>query len=100
VVSINNRSLYGASENIPDKRLVELAQTSGTFQFDYDTYSVEDRIIVIYENTVLFDTGCVGASGSQMLTYAGTSTQVHVEVMPNYAGTTDAQWDWTVHCPQ
>jgi hypothetical protein len=34
---------HGAGENLADKRLVELAQTSGTFQFDYQTYSAEDR---------------------------------------------------------
>jgi hypothetical protein len=83
----------------PDTRLVELAKTAGTFRFDFDTEVQQDQIIVSYEGRVLFDTGCVGTSGSQQLPYAGTTTQVQVQVIPNCAGGTSTRWSWTAHCP-
>jgi hypothetical protein len=91
---------HGGGDEVPKTAIVELAQPSGTFQFDYDTLTVPDQIIVRYEGNVLFDTGCVGASGSQSLTYSGTSTQVEVQVIPVCAGDPDTEWYWTVHCPQ
>jgi hypothetical protein len=88
-----------AGGNAADTRQVELATSAGTFQFDYSTYTVADQIIVTYEGQVLLDTGCVGASATHHLSYSGTSTRVQVQVIPNCAGSTDTQWDWTAHCP-
>lgn len=83
----------------PETRVIDLGINHGTFQFFYDTYSQQDRIIVSYQGTVLFDTGCVGASGTQYLTYSGTSTSVTVDVHPNCAGGTGTAWNFTVYCP-
>jgi hypothetical protein len=90
-----------AGGDTPDTRIIELGQVSGTAQFDFDTYSIPDDIIVTYEGRVLLDTGCVGTSGSQSLPYSGSSTAMTVEVRPNcQGGTSGTQWDYTLHCPQ
>ncbi|UCF93039.1 MAG: BACON domain-containing protein, partial [Desulfobacterales bacterium] len=86
-------------DDVSDTRLIDLRRTTGTFQFDYDTFSGEDRIVVRYQNVVLFDTGCVENSDTVFLTYSGTSTQITVEVEPNCFGSNDTSWNYKVHCP-
>jgi hypothetical protein len=82
-----------------ETRTIQMGRTSGTFNFSYDTYTVQDRMLVIYEGKTLFDTGCVGASGSVNILYIGTSTTVTVQVIPNCAGGSGTQWTFTVGCP-
>jgi hypothetical protein len=77
-----------------------MGRSSGSFVFQYDTYSIPDRIIVSYEGSVLFDTGCVGQADSRTLIYSGTSTAITVQVIPNCTGTTSTAWVYTVDCPQ
>lgn len=86
----------------PETHVIELGQTSGTFQFEFDTRFIEDQLIVTYENNVLFDSGCVGTNGFQSvdLTYSGNSSTVTVEVIPNCTGTVNTFWEFIVHCPE
>ena len=88
-----------AGGDTPDTRTIELGRTGGTFNFTYNTYSQQDRIIVRYQNNVLFDTGCVGTSATRSLSYNGTATSIVVQVIPNCAGGTGTAWDYTVSCP-
>jgi hypothetical protein len=83
----------------PETHNVEMGQPSGTFTFSWDMYTIKDRMIVSYAGTQLYDTGCVSDIGSVSLSYAGTSTQVTVDVLPNCEGTTGTAWDFTVGCP-
>jgi uncharacterized repeat protein (TIGR02543 family) len=92
-------SVQVAGGDLPVTRTVELGASSGTFNFTYDTYSIADRMVVTYQGSTLFDTGCVGASGSVNLSYSGTATTVTVSVTPNCAGGTGTQWTFTVGCP-
>jgi hypothetical protein len=93
-------SVQVAGGDLPVTRTVELGASSGTFTFTYDTFSIPDRIVVTYQGGILFDTGCVGASGSVNLSYSGTATTVTVSVTPNCAGgTTGTSWQFTVGCP-
>jgi pimeloyl-ACP methyl ester carboxylesterase len=80
-------------------RSINMGRTSGTFTFSYDTYSLQDRLVVSYQGTVLHDTGCVGQSRTMSLSYAGTSTTISVSVTPNCAGTTGTAWEFRVSCP-
>jgi hypothetical protein len=88
-----------AGGDAPDTRQVELAKAAGTFRFDFDTQTVQDQIIVSYEGRTLLNTGCVGTSASQQLSYTGNTTRVSVQVIPNCAGGTNTAWSWTAHCP-
>jgi hypothetical protein len=90
-----------AGGDTPVTRTVELGRSSGTFNFSYNTYQIADRIVVTYQGKTLFDTSCVGTSGSVNLTYAGTATSVTVSVTPNCSGGgSSTQWTFTVGCPQ
>lgn len=89
-----------AGGDIADQRNIEMGQTSGSFNFAYQTFSIRDQIIVSYEGNQLFDTGCVGAANSLSLTFSGNSTQVRVQVIPNCDGNTSGTaWDYTASCP-
>jgi TolB-like protein len=89
-----------AGGDTADQRNIEMGQTSGSFNFAYETYSIRDQIIVSYEGNQLFDTGCVGASNNVSLTFSGNSTQVRVQVIPNCSGdTSGTAWNYTASCP-
>jgi len=88
-----------AGGDTPDTRLIDLGNIGGTFRFDFQTFSQKDRMIVSYEGRTLFDTGCVGTSGSALLSYSGSSTKVSVQVILNCAGGLGTAWNYTVHCP-
>jgi len=88
-----------AGSNSPETHSIYLGQTSGSFIFEYDTYSVPDRIQVIYEGRVLFDTGCVGKNESVSISFSGHSDVITIKVTPNCNGTTSTGWEFTVHCP-
>jgi len=89
-----------AGGDAPETRTIELGRTSGTFTFAYNTFSQPDRMVVSYQGRSLFDTGCVGASGSQTLSYSGNATTVTIQVTPNCAGGSGTRWEFTVSCPR
>src|SRR5258708_38400634 len=57
----------------------------GQVIFQYDTFTQPDEEIVTNGGVTLFDTGCVGASGTVTLSYSGP-TSIQVQVIPNCAG--------------
>lgn len=84
-----------------DQYVAEMGKTSGTFQLRYETYTEPDRIVIEYEGETLYDTGCVGSSGTKSLTYEGNSTTVDITVYSrcDFVGPSCTDWDFTVHCP-
>ena len=95
-------TLTTAGEDTPETHSINLGQRSGTFDFSYETYGQEDRMIVTYEGNVLFDTDCVGTNGTwtQSISYSGKSFTVTVEVIPNCFGGSGTEWNFTVNCPR
>ena len=94
----NQQNVSG--RDVPETRTIELGRRSGTFTFTYQTYGQPDRMVVSYEGRSLFDTGCVGASGAQNLSYSGNATTITVQVTPNCRGGSGTAWDFTVSCPR
>jgi hypothetical protein len=88
--------------------VIELGRSSGTFQFDYATGDGKDQMIIEYEGSILFDTGCVGtgddATGgriwrTQNISYSGMSIRVTVRAIALCEGGPFSGWDFIVHCP-
>jgi protocatechuate 3,4-dioxygenase beta subunit len=91
-----------------DTKVFNLGKTSGTISFYYDTQSVPDEIVVIYEGKTLYDTGCVGqalnstiSTATVPLTYSGSSSQITVVAHgdcdnPQFSGT---YWTYSLSCP-
>lgn len=88
-----------AGSDSPVTQTFDLGRTSGTFPFFYDTQYVKDQIVVYYEGNPIFNTHCVGASGTVNLTYGGSSRLITVRVFPNCEGGTGTAWSFTVGCP-
>lgn len=87
----------------PEGHEHELGLTRGEFIFSYETYSIKDHMVVVYEGNTLFDTGCVGTQGYQSATiqYEGSSHKVWVHVLPNCEGdTTGTAWEYQITCPE
>ena len=95
-----NDAVHSGSDN-PETFTIDLGKKSGTFQFDYNTYSIQDRMIITYEGNTLFDSGCVGTdvTKTEYISYSGNSASITVAVQPNCAGEVDTLWDFTVYCP-
>ena len=92
-----------AGADTPVSRRYNMGSSSATFKFDYDTYSVRDRITVWNGATLLFDTGCVGASQTVSITYSSKSPSIRVDVEPNCGctsgfGCSGTAWNFRVHC--
>lgn len=88
-----------AGADTPVTRRYNMGTTSGNVTFEFETYSVPDRIRVFYENSVIYDTGCVGNSGHTTLSFSGFSKEVRVDVWPNCQGTTGTAWNFKLSCP-
>uniref|UniRef100_UPI0040574B69 hypothetical protein n=1 Tax=Candidatus Electronema sp. TaxID=2698783 RepID=UPI0040574B69 len=88
-----------AGGDTPETNSYNMGKNSGSFQFDYETYSIKDRIIIKHDNLQIFDTGCVGESSTVTINFAGSSPVISVEVIPNCDGSSGTDWNYTVHCP-
>jgi hypothetical protein len=96
-----NDTVHEGSDN-PETFTIDLGKRSGTFQFDYQTYSVRDRMSITYEGNTLYDSGCIGTDGikTEYISYSGNSTAITVDVQPNCEGAVSTKWDFVVYCPQ
>ncbi len=84
----------------------DLGATSGTFSFDYETYSIPDSVIIEYEGNVIFDAdGTIDGTANFVSTngvanatvnFSGLSSQITVTVVGSAANTA---WFYTVGCP-
>ena len=94
--------LVQAGSDNPETHIVNLARNAGQFVFEYETYNVEDQIILEYEGRTLHDSGCVGTNGTRQisLSYQGSTSSITVRVIPNCTGTSSTQWNFKVNCPQ
>ncbi len=88
-----------AGKDTSEIHFYNMGTNSGSFQFDYETYSIKDRIIIKHDNLQIFDTGCVGESKTVTINFSGSSPVISVEVIPNCAGSSGTKWTYTVHCP-
>lgn len=93
--------LQTAGSDARETHIIELGKRSGTFLFAYQTYGIEDRMVIRYENRDLFDTGCVGTGSwrERNISYSGKSSTITVEVFPNCRGTSGTLWEFVVNCP-
>jgi hypothetical protein len=90
--------LQDAGGDLAEVHIVDMSQSSGQFNFSWDTMTIKDQIIIEYEGQVLFDTGCVGEDNSKELEINGNSTEITIKVIPNCAGESGTSWDFEVSC--
>ncbi len=88
-----------AGGDAPEVHQIDLGITSGSFRFDYQTFSVKDQIVVSQGGVVLFNSGCVGETRSVQIQFNGYTSVIEVRVNPNCSGSNNTAWNFTVHCP-
>ena len=87
------RQLYSASGNsFGDTRQLDLGTRQGKLTIDYESFTIPDRLQLIYEGRVIFDTGFVGTQGRKEFNvdFNGKSTQLISRLTAN----SDVQTRW------
>ncbi len=91
---------YKSGANEPEQYTIDVQRKTGSLTFTYNTYTVKDRIHIYYNGTKVFDSGCVGSSGSQVLTLNGYSSVFTIIVDPRCdKDQSNTAWDFTMGCP-
>jgi hypothetical protein len=82
-----------------DSRIIQLTDSQGEVQINYEMYGIPDRLQVIYDGKSIVDTGPVSNSGQTRVKIQGETGQVRVILTgnPDNSGT---QWKYTLYCPQ
>lgn len=95
-----------AGGNAIDQRVWEMGKTSGNVTLTFQTFVIHDRIKVIYQGSVIADTGCratdLDPPQSFPFQYSGSSSQLSVRVEPNCDPVTSGpttQWAYKLSCP-
>jgi len=90
-----------AGRENPVSHTVDMGTSFGSFVFEYQTYSVEDRITIVQGGVPLFDSGCVGTNGTQQVrvNLRGGGNRVTVDVQPRCKGHSNTAWEFVVQCP-
>jgi len=92
-------ALSVAGGDTPDTRSFDFGTSKGSFSFYYQTYTQQDQIDVFHGSTLLFSTGCVGATSTVELTLSNSaSNSITVAVTPNCFGGSGTAWDYVVSC--
>jgi hypothetical protein len=91
---------YKSGANEPEQYTIDVQKKYGSLTFTYNTYTVKDRIHIYYNGSKVFDSGCVGSSGSQVLTLNGYSSVFTIIVDPRCdKDQSNTAWDFTMGCP-
>jgi predicted GNAT family N-acyltransferase len=93
---------YYNGANEPEQYTITMAQATGTVSFYYNTYTVKDRIHIYQGNSKIFDSGCVGTSGTTNLNLNGSSYMIRIVVDPlcEPNETQNTQWEFNFSCPR
>lgn len=78
------------------KATVNLGRSSGTISIKYQHYYIKDRIRVVYEEKVVYDSGLVGDSKTVGIPFNGAESfmEVYVNGPPNRTA-----WNFNLGCP-
>ena len=85
-----------AGSDTPVTNTYNIGISNGQFAFYYQTYTQQDEIIVLNGGVTLFDTGCVGATGTVTISYTGPGN-ITVQVVPNCAGGSGTAWEYSLN---
>jgi hypothetical protein len=78
----------------------EMGAFSGTFVFDYETYTIPDDITIRYAGNVIFSTGGpVSTNGLGATASVSFGPGIFTTVEVTVVGPSGTAWDYTVHCP-
>jgi hypothetical protein len=94
-------SIVNAGQDIGVTIPIDVSGTTGTIEFQYDTASQPDRMVVFLDRRLVFDTGCLGTNGyrSRSIPLPEGAMTLIVRVEPNCQGGSGTSWDFKLVCP-
>ena len=91
----NREQASGGSQG--DRRTLQMNRKGGEIKFEYEMFTVPDRVQIIYEGREILDTGFISGSDSLTIPYEGGSGRMEVILTGNES--TGTRWDYTLRCP-
>jgi len=85
------------------KITVKLGQSIGRFFYEWDMGDQRDQMRLIHIGNVTHDTGCMSGAGSAWVQFGDNeSSNITVSVSGDCAGEGggNAEWSFTIHCPE
>jgi Zn-dependent metalloprotease len=101
-----NSDVHSGS-NSPATFTIDVGKTSGTFDFNRNTYEVPDAMVISCAGTGTINgspsvtAGCESTSNewaTSPLSFSCSSSQIKVSVTPNCAGLANTLWDFSLGC--
>lgn len=100
--SINEcQGIAQAGDSEPKTFQMNVLESKGTLLLNYNTYNIPDNIKIVYENNLIFESGCVGTNKKELIRipYNGKEKKFIIDVLPNCDGTTkDTKWLFELKC--
>ena len=86
----------------PETHTIDVSGTTGTVEFQYNTYGIEDRMTVAIDGNPVFDSGCVGTGGTlqRRISLRPGAMKVQVRIDPNCTGGTGTSRNFKLLCPE
>jgi len=94
-------SIVNAGGDVGDSIPIDVSGTTGTIEFQYDTASQPDRMVVFIDRRLAFDSGCLGTNGyrTQNIPLPEGALNLTVRIEPNCRGGSGTVWSFKLVCP-
>jgi len=94
-------SIVNAGGDNGDTVPIDVSGTSGTVEFQYETYTQPDRMVVFIDRRLVFDSTCIGTQGyrTERIPLPEGATTLTVRVEPNCMGGSNTTWAFNLKCP-
>jgi hypothetical protein len=94
-------SIVNAGADVGQTVDIDVSGTTGTIEFQYDTESQPDRMVVFLDRRPVYDTGCLGTRGlrSQNIALPEGALKLTVRIEPNCMGGSGTSWSFKLVCP-
>lgn len=94
-------SIVNAGGDVGETVPIDVSGTTGTIDFQYDTLTQPDRMVVFIDRRLVFDTGCLGTQGyrNQLIPLPEGAMNLTVRIEPNCAGGSNTAWNFKLVCP-
>ena len=88
---------------------IALNTNAGTIQLTYNMFNSKDRVLIYYENSLIYESGCVSLDGSELndynkrspknISFNGEDTYLSVEVSGDCERSGQVDWNFLISCP-
>jgi hypothetical protein len=88
----------GSGGQLGERRIMQMSSNQGEIRLNYEMYEVPDRIEIIQDGRLIFDTGFISGRNSVTIPFQGQSGRLEINVTGN-PGIDTTLWTFTLQCP-